>query len=379
MIYAIPYLLLYSFFLSLYYRKVALSKHIPNIYKTEKDYIIVALIVYLLFFGLRGYIFTDCYQYHEFYEELDSKEFTLTYIDALFEPGYIISNIILHSISNNPFFFQFIWTLIDLILLYIILRRETNKYFLLAFAFLIPFFEGIQMNLFRNIKAILIFFWAIKYIRQQKLIKYSLSVLLASTFHLTALLFWPLYFIVNKKIHKSMIIICCVSIIFYFIGLTSLLGDMVVIANLLGGKFERITNAYIDTAEQTGFTFGFIYRAILMLYLLILYKRLSIRNLAMLNLSLIYICCSMFFNDILILRDRFTALFALAMPCILPYIAPSINNRNKRNLFIILNLLFTFAYTYVQNSQVIAKYENILFGISSKEEVQRRVEYSTEK
>ena len=56
MIYAIPYLLLYTFFLSLYYRKVALSKQIPNTYKTEKNYIIVALIVYLLFFGLRGYI-----------------------------------------------------------------------------------------------------------------------------------------------------------------------------------------------------------------------------------------------------------------------------------------------------------------------------------
>ena len=35
MIYAIPYLLLYTFFLSLYYRKVALSKQIPNTYKTE--------------------------------------------------------------------------------------------------------------------------------------------------------------------------------------------------------------------------------------------------------------------------------------------------------------------------------------------------------
>ena len=378
MIYAIPYLLLYTFFLSLYYRKVALSKQIPNTYKTEKNYIIIALIVYLLFFGLRGYIFTDCYQYHEFYEDLDYPKYTITYIDALFEPGYIISNIILHSISDNPFFFQFIWTLIDIILLYIILRRETNKYFLLAFAFLIPFFEGIQMNLFRNIKAILIFFLAIKYIRQQKLIKYTLSILLASTFHLTALLFWPLYFIINKNMRKSMIIICCTSIIFYFIGLNSLLGDMIVIASFLGGKFERITNSYIDSAEQTGFTFGFIYRTILMLYFLILYKKLSKKNLIMLNLSLLYICCSMFFNDILVLRDRFIALFALAIPCILPYVAPCINSRGRKNMFIILNLLFTLAYTYVQNSQPIAKYENILFGISNKDEVQRRVENSTE-
>lgn len=373
MIYAIPYLLLYTFFLSLYYRKVAFSKRIPNAYKIEKDYIIVALILYLLFYGLRGYIFTDCFQYHEFYEELDQQNFTITYIDALFEPGYIISNIILHSISDNPFFFQFAWTLIDLILLYIILRRETNKYFLLAFAFLIPFFEGTQMNLFRNIKSILIFFWAIKYIRQQKLIKYTLSILLASTFHLTALLFWPLYFFLNKKIHKGMIIICSISVIFYFIGLNSLLGNMVIIASFLGGKFDRITNGYIDSAEQTGFTFGFIYRIILMFYLLILYKRLSTKNQVMLNLGLIYICCSMFFNDILVLRDRFTALFALAMPCILPYVAPCIHNRSQKNLFIILNLLFTIAYTYVQNSNSAAKYENILFGISTKEEAQKRI------
>lgn len=371
--YSIPYLILYTFFLLLYYRKKYVSKRISNISKYKSHYEIIALLTYLIFFGLRGYVFTDCFQYHEFYEQLDQRNFTISYMNALFEPGYIVSNIILHPISSNPFFFQFVWTLIDLVILYIILRRETNQYFLLAFAFLIPFFEGVQMNLFRNIKAILIFFLAIKYIRQKELFKYTLSILLASTFHLTAWLFWPLYFFVNKKIHKSMIIASCISIIFYFIGLNSLLDNMLTIASFLGGKFERITNAYINTAVQTGFTFGFIYRIILMAYLLILYKKLSGKNQIMLNLGLLYLCCSMLFNDILVLRDRFTALFTLAIPCILPYIAPCIKNPNKKNLFIIINLLFTFAYTYVQNSQPAAQYENILFGISNQNDAERRI------
>jgi hypothetical protein len=370
---AFPYILLYLFLLFLYYRKKSLSRLYSNVSRIENQFKRIAFFTYLIFYGLRGYIFTDCFQYHEFYEELGQKDITLSYMDALFEPGYIISNIILHSISSNPFFFQFIWTLIDLILLYLLLRRESNQFFLLAFAFLIPFFDGIQMNLFRNIKAILIFFLAIKYIRQRNLLKYTISIFLASTFHLTAWLFWPLYFFIHKNIPKSMIIVCSISVIFYFVGLGSLFSDMILIANLIGGKAERITNSYIDSSEETGFTFGFIYRFILMIYFLVLYKKISSKNQCMLNLGLIYICCSMIFNDVLVMRDRFTALFALSLPCLLPYVAPSINNKFAKNSFIIFNLLCTFAYTYVQHTSPAAKYENLLFGISDKDVAERRV------
>lgn len=227
MIYSVPYLLYYSFLLYLYYLQQK-KKNFQRQVSAPKNYEALALISYILFFGLRGYVFTDCFQYHEFYEKVGSFSSVMEASElSLYEPGYVLANIFLYYICDEPFFFQFIWTFIDVILLYVILKRETGKYFLLAFAFLIPFFEGVQMNLFRNIKAILIFFWAIKYIREKQMIKYLLAILLAMTFHLTAVLYIPFYFFVNKHIPKTMLVISCVAVAFYFIGLSSLFSDMV--------------------------------------------------------------------------------------------------------------------------------------------------------
>lgn len=370
MIYSVPYLLYYSFLLYLYYLQQK-KKNFQRQVSAPKNYEALALISYILFFGLRGYVFTDCFQYHEFYEKVGSFSSVMEASElSLYEPGYVLANFFLYYICDEPFFFQFIWTFIDVILLYVILKRETGKYFLLAFAFLIPFFEGVQMNLFRNIKAILIFFWAIKYIREKQMIKYLLAILLAMTFHLTAVLYIPFYFFVNKHIPKTMLVISCVAVAFYFIGLSSLFSDMVYIGVLMGGKFDRITNSYIDSAESVGFTFGFIYRLFLLIYFLCLYKKLSNKNQVMLNVAIIYICCNMFFNDVRVMRDRFAALFALSLPCIIPYVSPSINVQKQKRNFIILNMLFTFAYTYVQNSSIPAKYENLLFGISDRSKAQ---------
>lgn len=370
MIYSVPYLLYYSFLLYLYYLQQK-KKNFQRQVSAPKNYEALALISYILFFGLRGYVFTDCFQYHEFYEKVGSFSSVMEASElSLYEPGYVLANIFLYYICDEPFFFQFIWTFIDVILLYVILKRETGKYFLLAFAFLIPFFEGVQMNLFRNIKAILIFFWAIKYIREKQMIKYLLAILLAMTFHLTAVLYIPFYFFVNKHIPKTMLVISCVAVAFYFIGLSSLFSDMVYIGVLMGGKFDRITNSYIDSAESVGFTFGFIYRLFLLIYFLCLYKKLSNKNQVMLNVAIIYICCNIFFNDVRVMRDRFAALFALSLPCIIPYVSPSINVQKQKRNFIILNMLFTFAYTYVQNSSIPAKYENLLFGISDRSKAQ---------
>ena len=161
--FAWPYIALFVLYLLIYaecskkrviYRSRLRYKDIAIVEK-KHEYLVIA--IYLLFYGLRGYIFTDCFQYHNYFEEASWREDSIFETTSLFEPGYVLSNIIIYQFSDSPFFFQFVWTFIDVILLYIILKRETGMYCILAFAILIPFWDGVQMNLWRNIKSILIF------------------------------------------------------------------------------------------------------------------------------------------------------------------------------------------------------------------------------
>lgn len=85
------------------------------------------------------------------------------------------------------------------------------------------FWDGVQMNLWRNIKSILIFCWAIKYIRNRCLWKYLLSILLACSFHLTSLFFLPLYWLINKDNRTICMIISIISVVLYVVGIESFL------------------------------------------------------------------------------------------------------------------------------------------------------------
>ena len=275
--------------------------------------------------------------------------------------------------SDSPFFFQFVWTFIDVILLYIILKRETGMYCILAFAILIPFWDGVQMNLWRNIKSILIFFFSIKYIRNRCLWKYLLSILLACFFHLTSLFFLPLYWFINKDNRTIYMIISIISVVLYIVGVESFFENIILIGILLGGKFDRISSGYIASAVDAGFTFGFCFRLFLMTLLLVCYPKLKKKNLIMLNMAFLFLCSNMAFNSVLVMRDRISILFSMGIVCIMPYLI-AVLCHSKAKVFIVgLLFAFMFAQVYVQHNTPAAKYENILLGISDKARAKIRI------
>ena len=373
--YCIPYIILFGFLLFLYYQNRKIRKRNILSSKSKKQILLlefIAIISYLIFYGLRGYVFTDCFQYHRFFENIDSDVLS-NYIEYLFEPGYILANLIISIFTKDAFVFQFIWVLIDVIFIYKILKRETKEYFLLSFAFLIPFFDGVQINLFRNIKAILIFFWAIQYIREKQFTKYIISILIASCFHVTAILYIPIYFIINKYIYKLLLTCSFFALAFYFIGLGSILNIFFSIADSLGGKFVRITEAYINSAVDAGFTFGFIFRLYLLSTLLFLYKRLSTKNIVFLNLAIIYLILNITFNSITVIRDRLSTIFIIGLVGILPYIQQAINSTKKRTIIFILVYIFLFAQVYIQHNTIVAKYTNLISGIENIKDAEYRV------
>ena len=333
----------------------------------------IAIYSYLFFYGLRGYCFTDMLQYHDLFSNIESQDFTQGLLGG-FGPGYLYCNLLIYYFTENSFAFQFIWTLIDVLLLSIILKRECGTYFLYAFAFLIPFFSGIQINLFRNIKSILIFFWAIQYIRERKIIKYFVSIFIAATFHITALFYFPLYFFVNKPKFKTHLFISLFAILFCFVGVSLFYEQFNLVSILIGGKVESMTAGYItNDALEGGLTFGLLYRIFLLFAVLIFYKKLTTVNLSMLNTALLYLELSVAFNSILVLRDRMSVLFVLGVICIMPFLINEIKSYNYGKLIIRLNFLVLLGYVYVQHSMPIAEYENILFSVPDRTKNEQRI------
>lgn len=69
-----------------------------------------------------------------------------------------------------------------------------------------------SLNGMRQALVIAIFFYSIKYIEKQELKKYLISIVLASTFHLSALLYIPFYFLTTRRISNKLILVVSASL-----------------------------------------------------------------------------------------------------------------------------------------------------------------------
>lgn len=373
--YAWPYLV--YFVLLLFVHLIYCTKVKRHGYSEEyakslsKYYDVFVGVTFLFFFGLRGFIYTDCFQYYSFFQ--NNKEYELSYLSGWYEPGYILSNQIISLFTDSFWVFQFVWTAIDFLLLRTILKRECGKYFYLAFAFLLPLWTGAEMNLFRNVKAILIAFWALQFLRDRQLVKYLLAIAFASTFHLTALFFLPLYFFIHRPMIKVYIACAVIAMFFYITGLDSILHNFIGFGKMIGGRMDVKAVAYATDVKANLFSFGFLYRVFLTTLFFCVYRVYCKKNVVFANLSLIYCFIFIGLSSITVLRDRFSVMFVLALMVSFVQVFKCIDNLFIRRACVVVNMVFLFMFLFVQVNNPAAQYENQLFGISTYSQAYSRV------
>ena len=111
-------------------------------------------------------------------------------------------------------------TIINAVLLNVFFKRYLSaKYYALGFILFIAFYGlTLEVDLMRNIKALLIFLIALRFVEERKPIQYFLLISLAFFFHWSALFFIPLYFFLHKPISLRTFIVVLVigNLIFIF-------------------------------------------------------------------------------------------------------------------------------------------------------------------
>lgn len=133
-------------------------------------------------------------------------------------PLKIFCKIVGFCFGSEPFWFYLICGTLTIYFLYKNIRENSDysKMFLILF---IAFGLYLQsFNQTRQILAMIIILYAIKYIKEQKFFKYTILILFASIFHETALIFIPLYFLAKIKLDKKTIVLYFTVTIILFLG-----------------------------------------------------------------------------------------------------------------------------------------------------------------
>lgn len=254
--------------------------------------------------------------------------------------------IIFKSNYRIPFAIINIFTLF--LFQYSIFKESKKPIFTLALLYTFCFHLQI-FNQFRQFLSIAICFWSLKYLKKDNNIKYIISILVAATFHSSALILLIMPLFKKIKIDKKVLILyLMIGLFFTFgFGIIEWLINKTHYSVYIGSKYD------IKTVSTK---INFVIRSIMMLVCLIKYKSIMNNNEDDRNYNYLYhmiILCSLF--QILAIHSyilaRLTTYFYMAYIYLIPivfeeYIADFSKKKNKI-ILMCLTVIVLFSYKTV--------------------------------
>lgn len=192
-------------------KEISLSDRANSSDFAWKLYVMLACAVLVLFAGLRYRVGND---YGNYIGSFDvTWQEVWQHIITFREPGFEIIAYLSRFIYNDYVSMFFCMSLFTVALNVKTISKYTESAFI---SFLLYIFIGAWHGSFNGIRqyaAAAIIFAGHRFILHKKFWKYALVVLLASAFHLTALIMLPMYFVLSKKLTvKNIIMLVVIAI-----------------------------------------------------------------------------------------------------------------------------------------------------------------------
>jgi hypothetical protein len=343
-----------------------------------------------IFIGARGLIFTDWLVYYPMFDKMPTiwdgfSVFGTDFADLYgtdesiertgTELGFVYYTLIFKSILPNFHAWVFFSSVIDFVLLHIFIKRYSPYYVLGFICFYVFEGLGIEVNLMRNVKAIVFFLVSIKYLEERKPIPYFLLNTLGFFFHSSAILYFPLYFVLHKKWSKKFLwSIFGLGILILLFQIHYLSPILMFIGEKVGGRIGLMIQFYLASdlySSSFGLLhFGYLERVATFSIMIGLYDRLSEAkksNVIFLNTLVIYYFAYSFLSEIKVIIERVPLLFVFSYWILYPNLFALVKKRINKALIMCALLLFTTAKFLKSNNNIFVKYDNVLFGIDSYE------------
>lgn len=367
MIYAIPYVILV---ILLGFLAILIEQKKEDEAFTHKI-TLWGILIYFVFFAFRGFINTDWMTY---YVEFDKCTWDLLFnyeMGKSREPGFLIFMLLNKSLVPNFHFFVFTSTLLNTWLLLSFFRKYSDNLLIALVIYLV--FEGfmINANLMRNSISIFIFLNAITYLQERRPLPYFGLCLLALSFHFSAIVYFPFYFFIHRKLNKwvylTIFVICIMIFVLHipiFLKLIKLTG--------IGGMFiDNKIDAYTELSTARGFGMGFIERLITGILVFCYYEKLCdarVENRIFINSLVAFFISIFLFSEFAEISKRIYILFIYAYWILWCDLIKCFYYDRNKILFSTFVGLYCIVKTATTLNAPIHEYDNLLFGIKSYQE-----------
>lgn len=231
----------------------------------------IAIFIPCFFAGIRYGVGTDYFHYLSMYHSHVNLSLTeyFRYSNASDFSFYLITKFC--GLFNSPQLMYFIFAFFTYapVAKFILERNEKGTVFFLSFFFLLGSFSS-GLNIMRQMAAASIIFYSMKYLLNRNLKKFLLGILIATLFHVSALIVLPTYYLWNNRkkfsiySFRSWLIILLYAFVVF---------NMSSILQLLGGRFEGYS-----LGKSQGRNLSILLNAIWMVIFVFFHKYYTKRN-----------------------------------------------------------------------------------------------------
>lgn len=341
-----------------------------SIERKRKQVLFWAYFILLFFLGLRGYVYTDFVNYKPFFDMLDGfGGISEVLLIKGWEPGYVLYATLCKMIIPNYFAWNFISTLIDLLLLYFVLERYSSNHILSLLIFFVIGSTALEFNVLRNAKAIFLFLFSLRYIEERKMWKYFAIIILACFFHISSILYFPLYFFLHKswsKLALIIILICGAIFMFLHIGVISDIVSRISFAD--ESRLDYLANQLDDTYAYTS-VFGNIERFLTMLLVILLYDKIAKgkpQYYLFLNMYVLLYMSFTICSESATMVQRFQYMFIASFWILYPLLIEYAKKHRASIIYLFIIGLLSLKLILMAGDPNL-EYENVLTGVSNYE------------
>ena len=203
-----------------------------------------------------------------------------------FELGYRLLNKLFYYVAGDFYIMQFIVCGFCCVLTYRYIIKQSEYPLFSLFLYYTAFFLSLEMAQVRQFIALSIIICGMPYVKKKKIIQWTLIIILAMQFHITALIAFPLYFTTYKQIGWKMAFILCVIALFISFWGFSLIKESVNLISQIGLMPERLrslSEIYLNSKifgqrAEFGSGLGYLAQQGFIIIMLIVYVRSNQHN-----------------------------------------------------------------------------------------------------
>lgn len=372
MIYSIPYVILVLIYglLADYYRRT------DEAGKSRVNMVCIA--IFLFFFGFRGFVSHDWVIYYPAFEHVYStnlNELFNSFDETVFEPGFVLLMFCCKIVFDSYHFMVFVVVLINAFLLFRFIFKNLSNPPLALIVFLCMGGLLMELNLLRNSISILIFLNTLDYIRERKPFPFFLWNLLGMTFHLSSILYLPLYFFLNKRCPRWLFLSLLIgSNLVFLSGIKFVTPILMAVASNLGDAYVELVEAYTEGKYgdiQRTLSIGYIERVLSGVLIYCYYNKLiEMRkdNIMYINAFLMFYTIFFIFAEFAVVGGRLANLFTFCYWVLWIDLLKCISLPNNKRLFVGYLIIYCLLKIVSSTDEELFYYDNLLTGSKSYEE-----------